>query len=57
MAIIENATWAASAGRIMRAELSKMKELEIVENDVTIKSSIKENDFDKIELLIEGLLK
>ena len=54
--IIENGSWAPSAGRIMRAMLSEMKELEIVEPMVTIRSRMKQTDLPALEALADALL-
>ncbi len=44
VAIIENGSWAPSAGKVMRAMLEGMKGVDIYENTLTIKSSYKESD-------------
>ncbi len=56
VAIIENGTWAPSAGRIMKEELSKMKEIDIVDPMVTIKSSMKNEDLEKIDILVKNMI-
>ena len=54
--IIENGSWAPSAGRVMRAMFSEMKELEIVEPMVTIRSRMKQTDLPALEALADALL-
>lgn len=54
--IVENGSWAPSAGRVMRAILSEMKELEIVEPMVTIRSRMKQTDLPALEALADALL-
>lgn len=54
--IIENGSWAPSAGRVMRAMLSEMKEVEIVEPMVTIRSRMKQTDLPALEALADALL-
>ena len=54
--IIENGSWAPSAGRVMRAMLSEMKELEIVEPMVTIRSRMKQTDLPALKALADALL-
>ncbi len=44
VAIIENGSWAATAGKCMRAELEKMKNVEIFDETVTIRSTYKPED-------------
>ena len=47
--LIENGTWAPSANRTMQEILSQMKNIQICENKVTIKSSL--DDYSKEQLL------
>ncbi len=55
--IIENGSWGPTAARSMKAILEGVKELNIVEPIVTIKSAIKGTDIPKLEELAENLLK
>lgn len=54
--IIENGSWAPTAGRIMRGMLEQMKEIEIVEPMVTIRSRMKRADLPALETLADALL-
>ena len=54
--IIENGSWAPSAGRVMKEMLSTMSNIEIVEPMVTIKSRMKEADIPVLESLASALL-
>ena len=54
--IIENGSWAPTAGRMMSCMLSEMKNMEIMEHMVTIKSSMKKADLLQMEELAEELL-
>ena len=54
--IIENGSWAPAAGRIMRGMLEQMKDIEIVEPMVTIRSRMKRSDLPALESLAEALL-
>ncbi|MBQ5751219.1 MAG: FprA family A-type flavoprotein [Bacteroidaceae bacterium] len=56
VAIVENGSWAPTAGRVMRAMLEGMKKVEIVEPVVTIRSRMKESDLPAMELLATALL-
>ena len=56
VAIIENGSWAPSAGRVMKEMLSTMSNIEIVEPMVTIKSRMKEADIPALESLASALL-
>lgn len=55
--IVENGSWAPCAARIMTDMLQKMKEIEIVEPIVTIRSRMKPADLPQLEMLAEELLR
>lgn len=55
--IIENGTWAPSAGRCMKEIISKMKDIEVVEPMVTIRSTLNEETKEKIKELAKEILK
>ena len=55
--IIENGSWAPSSGRTMKNILNDMKNIEIVEPMVTIKSRMKENNIEEMEKLADELMK
>ncbi|MGN0597617.1 MAG: FprA family A-type flavoprotein [Ruminiclostridium sp.] len=54
--IIENGSWAPSAGKTIKAALEGMKNITICENTVTIKSVAKADNIEKMELLAEEIL-
>lgn len=54
--IIENGSWAPTAGRVMRTMLEEMKNIEIVEPMVTIRSRMKKENTVAIEQLANALL-
>lgn len=56
VAIIENGSWAPSAGRVMKEMLSTMPNIEIVEPLVTIRSRMKSTDIPALESLANSLL-
>ena len=56
VAIVENGSWAPTAGRVMRAMLETMKTVEIVEPMVTIRSRMKDEDIPAMQQLAEALL-
>ena len=56
VAIMENGSWAPTAGRVMRAMLEGMKNISIVEPMVTIRSRMKDSDIPAMELLADALL-
>lgn len=53
--IIENGSWVPCAGRVMRSMLEQMKEIEIVEPMVTIRSRLKPEDMPAMEALAEAM--
>ena len=55
--IIENGSWAPQAARIMRGMLEGMKDIEIVEPVVTLKSSMKTTDLAQLEALADAIVK
>ena len=55
--ILENGSWAPTAGKVMRSMLESMKEIEIVEPTVTIRSRMKEADLPALEALAEAIIK
>ena len=56
VAIVENGSWAPTAGRVMRAMLEGMKNVGIVEPMVTIRSRMKEGDLPAMQQLATALL-
>lgn len=54
--ILENGSWAPSAGRVMKAALEGMKNIAIVEPQVTIKSTMKPEDVKNLEALADAIL-
>ncbi len=56
VAIVENGSWAPTAGRVMRTMLEGMKNVEIVAPMVTIRSRMKESDLPAMEQLAAALL-
>ena len=55
--IIENGTWAPSAGKCIKEIISKMKDITICENQVTIMSSMTEKNIEDMEKLAKEILK
>ena len=54
--LVENGSWAPSAGRVMKELFSGMKEVEIVEPLVTIRSRMKAADIPALEALADAIL-
>ena len=56
VAVIENGTWAPKSGQLIRELLGKMKEMNILENEVLIKSSMKEGNIDEMDALANNII-
>ncbi len=55
-ALIENGSWAPMAAKGMKAYLEQMKDINLCENTVTIKSTLKEENKAQISVLVNELL-
>lgn len=56
-ALVENGSWAPLAAKKMRESLESMKNIEICENIVSIKSTVKEENVEQMNKMIDELLK
>ena len=54
--IIENGSWAPCAAKVMTSMLEQMKEIEIVQPVVTIRSRMKQTDLPAMEALADAML-
>lgn len=57
VAVIDNGTWAAPAGKHMIGMLEGMKNMTILENTISIKSALAENQLGALEALADELAK
>ena len=57
VAIMENGSWGPTAARTMKAELESMKNMEIVEPIITIKSTMKPENIEQMKELVKALVK
>lgn len=57
VAIVENGTWAPMSGKLMSAYFEGMKNIELCENRVTLRTSLKLNNVEEMKALAEELLK
>lgn len=57
VAVIDNGTWAATAGKQMIGTLESMKNMTILENTISIKSTLAENQLGALEALADELAK
>jgi len=54
--MMENGTWAPSAAKAMRPVLESLKDVEIVEPVVTIRSTLKDSDLPALEALADAMV-
>lgn len=54
--LLENGSWAPSAGRVMKAAVSELKNVTLVEPMVTIKSTLRPEDEEKLNALADAIL-
>lgn len=54
-AIIENGSWAIRSGTLMREELEKLKNMEILDESVTLASSLREQNLTDMDTLADAL--
>ena len=54
--LIENGSWAPSAGRVMKERFSAMKNVTVLEPMVTIRSAMKDSDIPALEALRDAVL-
>lgn len=57
VALVENGSWAPTAGRVMKQYIEGFKDVELVEPMVTIKSTLKEENIEQLKALAEELVK
>lgn len=55
VAFIENGTWAATSGKLMKEIVSKLKNMTILENTVSLKSSVKAAQLEGINALADSI--
>ena len=55
--IVQNGTWAPSSGRCMKEALEKMKDIEICEPIVTIKSKLNDDSRNELENFADNMIK
>ena len=55
IALIENGTWAPTAGSLMRNLLSSLKDVKILDNTLTLKSSLKADQMDQVDALVDAI--
>lgn len=55
-AIIENGSWAPQSGKLMRELLGEMKDMTILDNEMSVNSSMKEEDGDLMDTIADSII-
>lgn len=55
-AILENGSWAPQSGRLMRELIEEMKDMTILDSDMTVNSSLKEGDEDSMDAIADSII-
>lgn len=55
-ALIENGSWAPQSGKLMRKLLDEMKEMTILDNEVSLNSTMKEDDGNSMDDLADSII-
>ncbi|MBW9157933.1 FprA family A-type flavoprotein [Clostridium sp. FP2] len=54
--LIENGSWAPQSGKLMRELLGEMKEMTILDNEMSLNSSMKEDDADSMDAIADSII-
>lgn len=54
--LIENGSWAPQSGKLMRELLDEMKEMTILDNEMSLNSSMKEDDADSMDAVAVSIM-
>ena len=57
VAVLDNGTWAATAGKQMADKITEMKDMKIIEPKVSIKSSLKNEQLEQLDELVAEIKK
>lgn len=55
-ALIENGSWAPQSGKLMRELLGEMKEMTILDSEITLNSSMKQENIDSMEAMADSII-
>lgn len=55
-ALIENGSWAPQSAKLMRELLNEMKDMTILDSDLTLNSAMKEDDGDSMDALADSII-
>ncbi|MBU3108901.1 FprA family A-type flavoprotein [Clostridium gasigenes] len=54
--LIENGSWAPQSGGLMRELLGEMKEMTILDNEISLNSTMKEDDVDSMNDIVDSII-
>jgi len=54
--LIENGSWAPQSGKLMRELLEDMKDMTILDNEMSVNSSMKEEDGDSMDTIADSII-
>ena len=54
--LIENGSWAPQSGKLMRELLDEMKEMTILDSEMSLNSSMKEDDVDSMDIIADSII-
>ncbi|WP_186428654.1 FprA family A-type flavoprotein [Clostridium sp. BSD9I1] len=55
-ALIENGSWAPQSGKLMHELIDEMKEMTVLDNEMTVTSALKESDEDSMDALADSII-
>ena len=55
-ALVENGTWAPASGKFMREELAGLKDCQVLEETLTIKSALHASDKERVDVFADAVL-
>ncbi len=56
LAFLENGSWAPASGKLMRETLGTLKDMTVLEQTVSLRSALKENQLDEIDALVSAIV-
>jgi len=55
IAVIENGSWAATSGALIRGKFEKCKNINIIEQGLSIKSALNKEQYSELEAMADAL--
>ena len=56
IAFIENGSWASTSGKLMRAQFEPCKNVRLLDETLTVRSSVKESQIGEIDRMVEAII-